>query len=79
MDTTPRPLGRSGLHIPPLGLGCWPLAGMTRQGITRDVAVATVAAALDAGILHLDTAYCYGEGGESERAIGTAIRDRRRD
>ncbi len=79
MDTTPRPLGRSGLHIPPLGLGCWPLAGMTREGITRDVAIATVAAALDAGILHLDTAYCYGEAGESERAIGTAIRDRRRD
>ena len=56
MDTTPRPLGRSGLHIPPFGLGCWPLAGMTREGITRDVAIATVAAALDAGILHLDTA-----------------------
>lgn len=79
MDTTPRPLGRSGLHIPPFGLGCWPLAGMTREGITRDVAIATVAAALDAGILHLDTAYCYGEAGESERAIGTAIRDCRRD
>jgi aryl-alcohol dehydrogenase-like predicted oxidoreductase len=51
---------------------------MTREGITPDVAVATVAAALDAGIVHLDTAYCYGAAGESERAIGTAIRGRHR-
>jgi len=79
MDTSLRPLGRSGLLIPPFGLGCWPLAGMTREGITRDVAVAIVEAALDAGIHHLDTAYCYGESGESERAIGSAIASRRRD
>lgn len=77
MDTRPRPLGSSGLVVGPLGLGCWPLAGMTRSGITRDAAEATVAAALDAGITHLDTAYCYGEAGESERAIATAIRGRR--
>ena len=44
MDTSLRPLGRSGLLIPPFGLGCWPLAGMTREGITRDVAVAIVEA-----------------------------------
>ena len=78
MDTTPRPLGRSGHLSPPFGLGCWPLAGMTREGISRDVAVATVTAALDAGIRHLDTAYCYGADGESELAIGTAIQGRRR-
>ena len=78
MDTSLRPLGRSGLQISPFGLGCWPIAGMTREGITREAAVATVAAALDAGILHLDTAYCYGAEGESERAIGEAIRGRNR-
>jgi aryl-alcohol dehydrogenase-like predicted oxidoreductase len=50
---------------------------MTRPGITHEAAVATVAAAIDAGITHLDTAYCYGEEGESERAIATAIRGRR--
>lgn len=63
----------------PLGLGCWPLAGMTREGVTRDAAVRTVAAALDAGVSHLDTAYCYGEGGESEKAIAAAIAGRARD
>lgn len=77
MDSRPRPLGSSGLAVGPLGLGCWPLAGMTRTGITRETAEATVAAALDAGVTHLDTAYCYGEAGESERAIAAAIGGRR--
>lgn len=78
MNTLPRAVGRSGLEVGPLGLGCWPLSGMTRSGITPAAAVATVAAALDAGIVHLDTAYCYGEEGESEQAIARAIVGRRR-
>lgn len=77
MDILPRPLGRSAVAVGPLGLGCWPLAGMTREGITAAAATATVAAAIDAGITHLDTAYCYGEHGESERAIAAATRGRR--
>jgi len=52
---------------------------MTRAGITPGAAVATVAAALDAGIVHLDTAYCYGEAGESERAIARVIAGRQRE
>jgi aryl-alcohol dehydrogenase-like predicted oxidoreductase len=70
-------LGHSPVTVGPLGLGCWPLAGMTRAGVTRAAAEATVAAAIDAGITHLDTAYCYGEHGESERAIAAALRGRR--
>jgi aryl-alcohol dehydrogenase-like predicted oxidoreductase len=50
---------------------------MTREGVTPAAAVATVRAAIDAGITHLDTAYCYGEHGESERAIAAAIAGRR--
>jgi aryl-alcohol dehydrogenase-like predicted oxidoreductase len=79
MDTTPRPLGRGGPLVGPLGLGCWPLAGMTREGVTPEAARATVAAAVDAGIVHLDTAYCYGAAGESERAIAAALAGRPRD
>jgi aryl-alcohol dehydrogenase-like predicted oxidoreductase len=79
MNTSPRAVGRSGLEVGPLGLGCWPLSGMTRAGITPGAAVATVAAALDAGIVHLDTAYCYGEAGESERAIARVIAGRQRE
>jgi len=52
---------------------------MTRAGITPSAAVATVAAALEAGIAHLDTAYCYGEAGESERAIARVIAGRQRE
>lgn len=77
MNTQPRPLGNSPVAVGPLGLGCWPLAGMTRDGITPEAALATVAAAVDAGITHLDTAYCYGEQGESERAIREGLRGRR--
>ena len=79
MNIAPRRVGSSGLSVGPLGLGCWPLAGMTRSGITPAAAVATVAAALDAGVVHLDTAYCYGEAGESERAIAQAMAGRRRE
>jgi len=77
MNPVLRPLGDSGVRVGPLGLGCWPLAGMTREGVTAQAAEATVRAALDHGITHLDTAFCYGERGESERAIAVAIRGRR--
>jgi len=79
MDLTPRFLGSSSVAVGPLGLGCWPLAGMTRDGVTREAAVATVGAAIDSGVTHLDTAYCYGEHGESERAIREALSGRRRE
>ena len=67
------------LTLPGLALGCWPLAGMTRPGVTRQAAIETVAAAIDHGITHLDTAYCYGENGESEKAIAQAAQGRRNE
>ncbi len=73
MNTAPRRIGAGSVPAGPLGLGCWPLSGMTRAGITPEAAVATVRTAVAAGIRHLDTAYCYGERGESERAIAAAI------
>ncbi|MFM1902168.1 MAG: ral stress protein 69 [Planctomycetota bacterium] len=73
MKPAARQLGSSPVAVGPLGLGCWPLAGMTRAGVTREAAIATVGAAIDAGITHLDTAYCYGANGESEEAIRAAL------
>ena len=67
------------ITLPSLALGCWPLAGMTRAGVTRQAAIETVAAAIDYGITHLDTAYCYGEHGESEKAIAQAIKGRQNE
>lgn len=77
MTTSPPQRAQALDRMSRLGLGCWPLAGMTRDGITQDEAIATVIAAVDHGITHLDTAYCYGEQGESEQAIAAAIRGRR--
>ncbi len=73
--TTPAAI--SELRISPVALGCWPLAGITSGAITEEAAVAVIHAALDAGVNHLDTAYAYGRGGESERLIARAIRGRR--
>ena len=39
----------NGLPASTLALGCWPLAGMTRSGVTRDAAVRTIATALEQG------------------------------
>ena len=71
---TLRPLADTGLHVSPVALGCWPIAGVTTLGATPEHSRATVAAALDAGINHLDTAHAYGYRGESERIVGEVVR-----
>jgi aryl-alcohol dehydrogenase-like predicted oxidoreductase len=72
-----RPLGKSGILVSPVALGCWPIAGMTSPGVNDADSLATIAAALEAGVNFLDTAYCYGEQGESEQLIAKAIAGRR--
>ncbi len=71
-----RPLG-TGLAVSPVGLGLWPIAGMTTLGTTDGDSLATIRAAIDAGINFFDTAWCYGTDGISERLLGQAICDRR--
>lgn len=72
-----RPLGKTGIEVSPLALGCWPIAGMTSPDVTETDSLATVAACLDLGINFLDTAYCYGRHGESEKCIAKALGSRR--
>ena len=72
-----RPLGRTGIRISPVALGCWPISGMTSLDVNESDSLATIAAALDAEINFLDTAYAYGADGESERMIGQTIAGRR--
>jgi aryl-alcohol dehydrogenase-like predicted oxidoreductase len=67
-------LGRSDLEISRVGLGCNNFGGR----IGRDETAAVVSAALDAGITFFDTADVYG-GSDSERFLGEALGDRRRD
>lgn len=71
------PLGRRGVTVTRLGLGCAPLGNLfeTVEEVDAD---ATVAAAWDAGIRYFDTAPLYGLGLSEER-VGRALRGRPRD
>jgi aryl-alcohol dehydrogenase-like predicted oxidoreductase len=66
-------LGRSGLTVSAVGLGCNNFGRRLDAAGTR----AVIDAALDAGVTHLDTADIYGGGGASERLIGDALGHRR--
>jgi uncharacterized protein len=62
-----RTLGRTGIKVPVISFGC---------GYITDPALVT--AALDSGIIHMDTAYSYANG-KSEESIAEAIKGRKRD
>jgi aryl-alcohol dehydrogenase-like predicted oxidoreductase len=70
-----RELGKSGLMVPAMGLGCM---GMSEfyAGRDEEESIATIHRALDLGVTFLDTADMYGIG-ENERLIGKAIKERR--
>ena len=72
-----RQIGRTGVMVTELGLGCATLGG-SRIEVARQTAEAIVAAAWDAGVRYVDTAPFYGVG-QAERAVGDALRDRPRD
>jgi aryl-alcohol dehydrogenase-like predicted oxidoreductase len=84
-----RRLGKSGLEVSPLGMGCWAIGGPwdwveAGEGIfpagwgtiEDDESIRAIHAALDAGITLFDTAANYGAG-HSERILGQALKDRR--
>jgi aryl-alcohol dehydrogenase-like predicted oxidoreductase len=72
-----RTLGRQGLTVSALGLGCM---GMSEFYGPADEAesIATIHAALDAGLNFLDTADAYGPH-KNEELVGRAIRGRRQE
>ncbi len=74
---TLRTLGRTSLSITPLGMGCWPITGITSIDINEVDSLATIRAAFDAGITFFDTAYCYGYEGESEQMVARVLRQDR--
>lgn len=68
-----REIGKTGMFVSPLAMGCWPIAGITSINVTEVDSRSTIAAAFDAGINFFDTAYSYGYRGESERMIGEVL------
>jgi aryl-alcohol dehydrogenase-like predicted oxidoreductase len=72
-----RKLGSDGPEVSALGLGCMGMSGMYGPA-ERGESIATIHAALDAGITLLDTGDFYGMG-HNEMLIGEAIRGRPRE
>ncbi|WP_075085090.1 aldo/keto reductase [Mariniblastus fucicola] len=79
MSETKREIGKSGIFVSPVAMGCWPISGMTSLNVNDDDSRATVRAAIDSGINFLDSAFCYGADGKSEQLIGEVIADCRDD
>jgi aryl-alcohol dehydrogenase-like predicted oxidoreductase len=70
-----RRLGSSGPTVFPMALGCMGMSGMYGPADEAE-SIATIHAALDAGVTLLDTGDYYGAG-HNELLIGRALRDRR--
>ncbi|MEX2236302.1 MAG: aldo/keto reductase [Dehalococcoidia bacterium] len=68
-----RNLGRSGLQVSAVGLGC----NNFGMRINADETKAVVDKAIDQGINFFDTADIYGNSGQSEEFLGRALGDRR--
>lgn len=71
--TTTRTLGQTPVF--PLALGCMGMSGMYGQSDDNE-SIATIHAAVDAGVTLVDTGDFYGAG-HNEMLIGRALRDRR--
>jgi len=72
-----RQLGKTGPQVSALGLGCMGMSGMYGPS-DRAESIATIHAALDAGITLLDTGDFYGMG-HNEMLIGEAVKGIARD
>lgn len=82
--TFKRTLGRSGIEVSALGMGCWAIGGPFWAGETPcgwgevddNESVRAIHAALDLGATFFDTANVYGAG-HSERVLARALAGRR--
>lgn len=79
-----RTLGRSGIEVSALGMGCWAIGGPFWSGseplgwgdVDDAESIRAIHRALDLGVTFFDTADVYGAG-HSERVLGRALADRR--
>lgn len=79
-----RKLGRSGIEVSALGMGCWAIGGPFWRGdqplgwgeVDDEESIRAIHAALELGVTLFDTANVYGAG-HSERVLGRALGGRR--
>jgi aryl-alcohol dehydrogenase-like predicted oxidoreductase len=79
-----RRLGRSGIEVSALGLGCWAIGGTfyldgraDGYGHVDDAeSIRAIQTAIDLGVTFFDTSDAYGTG-HSEHILGQAVRHRR--
>jgi len=79
-----RTLGRSGIEVSALGLGCWAIGGAFFMdgvpdgwgAVDDEESISAIRLALDAGVNFIDTSDAYGIG-HSERVIGRALKGMR--
>ena len=67
-----RRLGRTGLSVSEIGYGAWGIGGAGWVGATEDESVRALHRSIELGVNLIDTARGYGE---SERIVGTVLRD----
>lgn len=67
-----RRLGRTGLSVSEIGYGAWGIGASAWVGAREDESVAALHRAIELGVNFVDTARGYGE---SERIVGTVLRD----
>ena len=68
-----RELGRSGLHVSALGLGCMGISFSYGTKLSKEEGVALIRAAHERGVTFFDTAEIYGPF-ENEEVVGEALR-----
>jgi aryl-alcohol dehydrogenase-like predicted oxidoreductase len=86
MELRTRVLGRSGMRVSALGMGCWAIGGPATRGqdavgwgaVDDAESTRAIHRALDLGVTFFDTADTYGAG-HSEIVLGRALAGRRKD
>jgi aryl-alcohol dehydrogenase-like predicted oxidoreductase len=71
-----RTLGKSGIKVSAIGLGCMSMSGIYGKG-DDEISIEVIRHAIDRGINFIDTADAYGKDGHNELLVGRAIKGRR--